>query len=513
MKTLEQFTDKEWLDAAQLKKPYYPHQEKAVLYAKKHERFILGDQQGTGKTIEIIGIAMARKRLLHEKHCLIITCVNGLKYNWEDEIISATGEVPCMLGRRDDEDGESHIGSSRQKLSDLRHLPSNYFLILNVEALRYKRGKGRGKYVLAEKIEALCKSGSIGMIAVDEIHKNKNPEAKQTRGLMKFSARCMIAATGTLILNRPMDSYVPLKWLGIEKRNYKDFLKDYTIKGGWHNCEIVGYKNLDQMNRIVNDNMLRRKKSDVLSLPPKLRETAYVEMSEAEWKLYKSIMGKTVENVRKKREQLKENMRLNKHVNLSNPLSQWTYLRQVTGDASILSDAITKSSKMERLEDLVEQITEDGDKVIVFSEWTEITKRLRKRLAKYSPSYITGEVSLEERQAEKNRFQTDKNCKVIIGTTGAMGTGLTLTAASYVIFMDSPWTMALKEQCEDRAHRIGTTSNVNIITLVCKRTIDEYIEKLLAMKGTLASIILDPEEAKDGAEVMIDWLLEQSSEN
>ena len=90
-----------------------------------------------------------------------------------------------------------------------------------------------------------------------------------------------------------------------------------------------------------------------------------------------------------------------------------------------------------------------------------------------------------------------------------MGTGYTLTAADVVIFLDSPWTMAVKEQCEDRAYRIGTVNNVNVITLVCKNTIDEYIEKLLAAKGVLSDITIDPAKEKDGVEVMIEWLVEK----
>ena len=101
---------------------------------------------------------------------------------------------------------------------------------------------------------------------------------------------------------------------------------------------------------------------------------------------------------------------------------------------------------------------------------------------------------------------TDSSCKVIIGTIGAMGTGLTLTAASTVIFLDSPWNRANKEQAEDRAHRIGTTSNVNIITLVCKDTIDERIEELINKKGAMADALVDGKVDFDRAEV-IDFLL------
>ncbi len=101
---------------------------------------------------------------------------------------------------------------------------------------------------------------------------------------------------------------------------------------------------------------------------------------------------------------------------------------------------------------------------------------------------------------------TNPNCKVIIGTTGAMGTGITLTAGSTVIFLDSPWNRALKEQAEDRAHRIGTTSNVNVITLVCKNTIDERIEDLVMQKGKMSDALVDG-KIQFNRDAVIDFLL------
>ena len=164
---------------------------------------------------------------------------------------------------------------------------------------------------------------------------------------------------------------------------------------------------------------------------------------------------------------------------------------------------------MERLKELVEEYVDNGHKVIIFSQWTKITERAYKKLEEYHPLLMTGDISTEERNKAKEEFQKNPERKVIIGTSGAMGTGYTLTAADVVIFLDSPWTMAVKEQCEDRAYRIGTVNNVNVITLVCKNTIDEYIEKLLAAKGVLSDITIDPDKEKDGVEIMIEWLVEK----
>ena len=148
---------------------------------------------------------------------------------------------------------------------------------------------------------------------------------------------------------------------------------------------------------------------------------------------------------------------------------------------------------------------ESGDKVIIFSNWTDMTTPTFDRLKMYNPSIIT--VETKDRVAEQDKFMNDNSCKVIIGTTGAMGTGLTLTAGTTVIFLDSPWNRANKEQAEDRAHRIGTKSNVTIITLVTKGTIDERIEELIYRKGAMADMLVDGKLPDTHKREMLEYLL------
>ena len=107
----------------------------------------------------------------------------------------------------------------------------------------------------------------------------------------------------------------------------------------------------------------------------------------------------------------------------------------------------------------------------------------------YNPAMIIGDT--KDRMAEVEKFQNDPTCYVILGSIGAMGTGLTLNAASNVIFLDEPWNKALKNQCIDRAHRPGTKNNVNIYTLICKNTVDEGVHKIVEKKGRLADQIVD----------------------
>ena len=126
-------------------------------------------------------------------------------------------------------------------------------------------------------------------------------------------------------------------------------------------------------------------------------------------------------------------------------------------------------------------------------------------LKEYNPAIITGEI--KDRVAQQDKFMKDDKCKVIVGTIGAMGTGLTLTAANTVIFLDEPWNKAIKSQAEDRAHRIGTSSSVNIITLMCKNTIDERVHEILEQKGNIAELMLDKKLSLNDKKKLIKFLI------
>ena len=166
-------------------------------------------------------------------------------------------------------------------------------------------------------------------------------------------------------------------------------------------------------------------------------------------------------------------------------------LRQATGYTGILSTKVKESAKLDRLEEMIEDVVDSGEKCLVFSNWTDITDECEKRLKKYNPAIITGKTKDREKQVQEDKFKQEDDCKVLIGTTGAMGTGLTFTNATWVFFVDEPWNKATKEQAADRTHRIGTTSTVNIVTLITKNTIDEKISDLVELKGAIADFLVD----------------------
>ena len=461
----------------------FNHQIEGFEYGLKHDKFLLGDEQGLGKTKQVIDIAVAKKLTKGYKHCLIICGVNGLKWNWQAEIATHSNESSWILGTKYNRKGKAVIGSNKDKLADLNNLPDSYFLITNIESLRDK--------AICDKVKELCDNGTIGMVAIDEIHKCKNPASQQGKAILKILPETRIAMTGTPLMNNPLDLFIILKWLGFEKHSFYQFKKHYCVMGGYGGYEVVGYRNLGELQENLDSLMLRRLKKDVLDLPDKIHTIEYVEMSKAQTNIYNEVKAEIKEQIDK--------------IKISNnPLAQLIRLRQATGYTGILSSQIKESAKLDRLEEIVEELVENGEKCIIFSNWTDMTTPTYERLKRFNPAIITGET--KDRVAEQDKFMNDNRCKCIIGTIGAMGTGLTLTAASTVIFLDSPWNRANKEQAEDRAHRIGTKSNLNIITLVCKDTIDERIEELIYKKGAMADALVDGKVDINKSEI-VDFLL------
>jgi SNF2 family DNA or RNA helicase len=461
----------------------FNHQKEGFEYGLKYDKFLLGDEQGLGKTKQAIDIAVAKKLTKGYKHCLIICGVNGLKWNWQAEIETHSNESSWILGTRYNGKGKAIIGSGKDKLADLNNLLNNYFLITNIESLRDK--------AICGKVKELCNNGTIGMAIIDEIHKCKNPASQQGKAILNILPETRIAMTGTPLMNSPLDLFIVLKWLGFEKHSFYQFKKHYCVMGGYGGYEVVGYRNLNQLQENLDSLMIRRLKKNVLDLPEKVYSTEYVEMGKAQTDIYNEVKAEIKEQIDK--------------IKISNnPLAQLIRLRQATGYTGILSSKVQESAKLDRLEQIVQEIVDNGGKCLIFSNWTDMTTPTFERLKRFNPAIITGET--KDREAQKDKFMNDDKCKCMIGTIGAMGTGLTLTAASTVIFLDSPWNRANKEQAEDRVHRIGTTSTVNIITLVCKDTIDERIEELVYKKGMVADMLVDGQMNASKPE-MIDFLL------
>ena len=485
----------------------FEHQIDGVKYGLDHPKFLLADEQGLGKTKQILDLSCILKNKSNIKHVLIITCVNGLKYNWCDEVQTHTNESAYILGTRyitrGARKGQPKIGSNEDRLEDIEKLGSGseidkyYYIITNIETLRYnkivevplktkkngvQRFKKKTTYPIVDVLQQKIKDGEISMIIADEIHICKNSSSKQATALLSLDSEFKVALTGTPIMNRPEDAFTPLHWLGYERHSYYSFEKHYCIKGGFDRHTIVGYRNLEDLQGMLDKCMLRRLKKDVLDLPDKIYINDFVEMSNSQMKLYDDVLNEITKDI-------------DKVILSPNPLTMLIRLRQVTGNPQLLSSKCQDNPKFNRLVEIVDEVVSGGGKCLVFSNWTSIINPAFDLLKtkNFNPAKYTGE-NKDSRESEKDRFMTDSRCKVLLGTVDAMGTGLTLTAANTVVFLDEPWSRAKKDQCEDRVHRIGTKDSPNIITIMCKGTIDESIHNIVFRKGKLSDIIIDKEE-------------------
>lgn len=466
----------------------HQYQKEGILYGLQpnHKRWLLLDQPGLGKSLQMIYLAQELKERNNIKHCLIVCGINTLKFNWKKEI-ETHSDLSCrILGQRTNKKGELKIGSIQDRLNDLKNPIDEFFIITNVETLRSD-----------EIIKELTKGkiNKFDMIVVDEVHTVKSPTAQQSKNLLKLSAEYMVGLTGTLLLNNPLDAYVPLKWLGIENSTYTNFKFYYCNYTGLFNNILTGFKNIDVLKEQLSTCSLRRTK-DLLDLPPKNIIQEYLEMDDKQAKFYNNIVEGIVEEVDK--------------VNMTTTtiLSLCTRLRQVTACPSMLTSENISSVKIQRAVDLAKQIIENGDKVVIFSVFKEPLNIIMNELQEYNPLLCTGDIKDDIIAQSINDFQTKELNKVMCATTAKMGTGITLTKASYAIFIDTPWTAAAFQQAQDRIYRIGSQKPVFIYELITKNTIDERVHEIVEDKEAIADFIIDNKISNKSLESLKKYILD-----
>ena len=487
----------------------YPHQIDFMKYGIYRELkgnsngFIVADDQGLGKTLEAMNLAIYNQKQNNFKRCLIICCINSSKYNWVKDIKDHTrGQyIPYILGSRKLRKNKKSykVGGSTEKLQDLMTLKMYgsekgedlpYFIILNVEAVRYKDGR---KYPIADRLIELMDQGYINIVIIDEVHKNVSPTSQQGKQILRIkksiTAPVMwLPMSGTPITKKPTDLFLPLRL--INAHGYNSFYmwsQEYCLYGGYGGHEVIGYKNIPRLKSQLQNNMIRRLKSDVLDLPPKIYYDEYVDNTPYQEKLYLD----TAIGLAGERESVIKSL---------NPLAKFLRLRQVNGNPELVDDKckitdkdyLKKNAKLQRLLELLEEIHERGEKVVIFSNWVESLRTLYTFVSrKYKTCCFTGTMKEADRQKHKDTFINNPNYTVMVGTFGALGTTHTLTVARNVIMYDEPWNPSDKVQAEDRAYRIGTNQSVNIYTLITRNTVDDKVHDILYTKAGISSFMVD----------------------
>jgi len=428
-------------------------QVQGVYYGISKKKTFIADEMGLGKTLE----ALASTEILSGYPCLVV-CPASLKYNWEAEIkkwlphrtikiLSGDSDIHLMMGTLKND-------------ADIQ--------IVNYDMLK----------AYCETLE----NWGFKTVIFDESHYLKNQDAKRTLFGTKISQKAenIFLLTGTAILNRPMELIPQLKIIKmIDKFGgpYR-FEKDFTHKYGPMRGMV---KNLDSLNKQMRALCyIRRTKSEVLTeLPPKQRQYIMLDIvnmmdyKAARENLYQYLMDKAV-GAGGLEEFLKKDLSA-----MANTLAQIEYLKQICARGKM-------PLVIERIEDFLE---ESDDKLVVFANHIEIQKGILGKFPK--AAHLLGEDTIEARNFNVNKFQSDLDCRLIICSLNVGGLGINLTASSNVYFVELGWNPAVHNQAEDRTHRIGQYSSVNITYFLGKNTIDEDIYELIEKKRVIVDATLD----------------------
>ena len=436
-----------------------------------HEKWLLTDAPGLGKSLQILYIAQELKKQKKIEHRLIICGINTLKTNWKKEVEKHTNLSCRILGERVNKKGNVNYAGIKERLEDLNSKIKEFFVITNIETLRNN-----------DVIKAINDGkNNFDMIVLDEAHCCKTVTAQQTKNFLKLNkAKYRIAATGTLLTNSPLDAYVPLKWIGRERANYTNFRYYYVNYGGPFNNEILGYKHIDVLKNQLSTCSLRRTK-DLLDLPEKTIIHEMVDMNDKQQQFYRNIVDGIVNQVDKV------------NITTTSLLAMVARLRQATACPSMLTTENISSSKIERCKDLIEQILSNEEKVVVYSTFKETLNILQKELSGYKTLLCTGDIKDTIISKNIDKFQNDDDYKIMLATWSKMGTGITLTSANNAIFIDCAWTQANNQQAEDRIHRIGSKKPVFIYYLWANNTIDMRVKELVEDKSLVANYVIDDE--------------------
>lgn len=464
------------------------HQLEGKEFLMKVRKAILADEMGLGKTFTTL---LATQELTKGG---VVICPASLKTNWAREILATDPEATVYIA---DAAG----------------------------TYAYHEGDGTKWYVAnydiidRERIRKEILDYMPSTLILDEAHYIKSASTIRTKAALQYAemATNVFLLTGTPILNRPMELYPllvaiehPLAYTKEGKENWYGFAKKYCaafrrefwrvakdkngrvvydpntgrpVKRKFSFLDTSGASNLDQLSKELSSAYLRRTK-EVLGdkLPQKIIDNAIVELSPEHRKAYDNAWDDYMHYLQNAPQGEKEvdlgNIDLAKHVIEINKLKQ-----------------AASRGKIPHVVEAVADIVEQGEKVIVFTQYKETLKQIVEQLKarKIRGVKLSGEDNAQSRQTAVDYFQNDESVKVFVANIKAGGVGLTLTAASTVLFADMEWTPALHSQAEDRAHRIGQHKLVNIHYYIAKDTIDEDIVELLEKKQQVITKILEGE--------------------
>lgn len=441
---------------------FFKHQTEGIkigtkaLKKRKKPFFIIADEQGLGKTIEAIGIC----NLMKYKRILVVSPL-FVREEWARILKDYTHHSFIVLDTR-----ESFLGRAR-------------FEMINYDRVR----------TLKEELD----NRKYDCIICDEFHNIKNRKAKRTQALVTTGNKAQkLFLSGTPILNRTEELWTILNY-GDPKKwpDYWAFVERYSKRKQipikiWRRgrqitiyvTKFVGGKNLKELRAKLKYCMIRRRKSEVLDLPPKIYQTLKVNLTGKQREVYEKLSNDLSVDLEGGR------------ISTRGVLSKFTRLRQVCCGLEAVSKE-SSSAKINMLEQFCEDYLYEDHKFFIVSPFRSVALEAYNRLKRYGAVYVDGTVSPIDSRKRKSRFNRLKGTKLYVGTIGRNKEGITLTGADYVIFLGKSLVQKINEQVEDRAHRIGQKKTVTIVNILCKDTLEEKLEEMLFKKAKLFGELID----------------------
>lgn len=446
----------------------YQYQLEGVRYALDHQRCIFGDQPGLGKTLQAIcSVVKAHKEaaVYGETFPVLVICPAALKVNWRREFRKFAGVEAMILDDDNRNNWERYF-----ELKSPNGEPCCPVFITNYESLKkffVLRVKDHARFT-TRAIELDPRVRLFKSVIIDESHKCKSTKTQQSKYVEAIckGKKWVFALTGTPVVNNNTDLIQQLKILGRleDFGGYKGFVSRY--------CDGPKQSsNLRELNyRLWMSCFFRREKAKVLTqLPDKTRQ--YITCDITNRKEYVDAENDVIKYLRQ-------------YKNASDDKVARAMRGQVMVQMGILKQ-IAARGKIKAVSEFVHDIIDGGDKLVLFAYLKEVVDALKQEFP--FAVTVTGSDDMKAKQNAVDSFQNDPDCKLIILNYKSGGTGLTLTAASRVGFIEFPWTYSDCEQAEDRCHRNGQKNNVNCYYFLGDKTIDRYMYNVIQTKKDIAN--------------------------
>ena len=466
----------------------FKHQAEAIKESWFKEYYALFMEMGTGKS----KVAIDNIGMLYERgfvNAALIIAPKGVYDNW------VKGEIPTHLPDRIQRDvlrwEPKRTKGFAKRLEDfvMEDFIGVKVFVMNIEALSTARGANTAGRFLVQNPE--------NIVIVDESTTIKNRKAARTKNLQVLHkyAKYRRILTGSPITKSPMDlfsqcSFLEEKALGYN--SYFAFQNRYAIvrqqKMGQRSfSEIVGYRRLDELNEKLTQFSKRVLKSECLDLPDKLYTKRYVALTDEQKRLYDQMKDMALAML--------ENGEL---ATTTSVLTQIMRLQQISCGHFTPDVGETRSLDSNRLDELLNITEELQGKCIIWASYTHDIQRIYSALRDcFGPEAVAlyyGDTAQDMRQDTVERFQDPNNpLRFFVGQPRTGGYGITLTAATTVIYFSNSYDLEIRLQSEDRAHRIGQSNPVTYIDLVSPDTLDEKILTALKNKVNLAETVLGEE--------------------